>query len=311
LDSNPTAVARHLSTRRQSSSGQLVAGTSKFGQVTGKIRCKRIPTDAAVCPWSNQIYACCPDSKCIDVYEKNGKMTNSIDCAELELLSYPVGVAFSSAEVVFLDKWSHSLVIYSYPEMTFLRTIGGQGGAPGKFSSPQGLDIDDETGNIFVADTGNDRVQILTKSGRFQRFIGGKMVKDPKNGRSFCQTEMSQPEDVSVSGDGNTIAVADTGNNRVRLYTIKGQQLSVIGMRGKGNGQFDLPLAVVITPANLLVVGERNNARLQVFTLSGQFQKVVRGYKHVSSLRSNSGKDEEDFSVIALEGNTTHLTLLH
>ena len=131
---------------------------------------------------------------------------------------------------------------------------------------------------------------------------------DPKNGRSFCQTELSQPEDVSVSGDGITVAVADTGNNRVRLYTIKGQQLSVVGMRGKGNGQFALPLSVVITPANLLVVGERNNARLQVerkrvrlmnsrnapkshdrgtvllfqvFTLSGQFQKIVRGYKHV------------------------------
>ena len=56
-------------------------------------------------------------------------------------------------------------------------------------------------------------------------------LSDPKNGRSFCQTEMSQPEDVSVSRDGNTIAVADTGNNRVRLYTIKGQQLSVIGKK--------------------------------------------------------------------------------
>lgn len=43
-----------------------------------------------------------PFSKCIDVYEKNGKLTNTIDCAELELLSYPVRVAFSSAEVVFL-----------------------------------------------------------------------------------------------------------------------------------------------------------------------------------------------------------------
>ena len=61
---------------------------------------------------------------------------------------------------ISVDKWSHSLVIYSYPEMTFLRTIGGQGGAPGKFNSPQGLDVDDETGNIFVADTGNDRVQV-------------------------------------------------------------------------------------------------------------------------------------------------------
>ena len=45
-----------------------------------------------------------PSSKCIDVYEKNGKLSNTIDCAELELLSYPVRVAFSSAEVVFLGK---------------------------------------------------------------------------------------------------------------------------------------------------------------------------------------------------------------
>ena len=36
-DQNPAAVARHMSARRQSSSG-LVAGTSKFGQVSGKIR---------------------------------------------------------------------------------------------------------------------------------------------------------------------------------------------------------------------------------------------------------------------------------
>ena len=92
-------------------------------QIATLCRCKRIPTDATVCPWNNQIYACCPDrsvaerssalsaacftlvppfSKCIDVYEKNGKLTNTIDCAELELLSYPVRVAFSSAEIVFL-----------------------------------------------------------------------------------------------------------------------------------------------------------------------------------------------------------------
>ena len=43
-------------------------------------------------------------SKSIDVYEKSGKMSNSIDCAELELLEYPVRIAFSSAEIVFLGK---------------------------------------------------------------------------------------------------------------------------------------------------------------------------------------------------------------
>ena len=69
--------------------------------------------------------------------------------------------------------------------MTFLRTIGGQGGAPGKFSSPQGLDIDDETGNIFVADTGNDRVQvsendeILASLGSANISIQGKCGPSP------------------------------------------------------------------------------------------------------------------------------------
>ena len=76
------------------------------------------------------------------------------------MLTPGTGWHLNDERVQLLDKWSHSLVIYSYPEMTFLRTIGGQGGAPGKFNSPQGLDIDDETGNIFVADTGNDRVQV-------------------------------------------------------------------------------------------------------------------------------------------------------
>ena len=45
--------------------------------------------------------------------------------------------------------------------------------------------------------------------------------------------------------------------------------IATLGMRGKGNGQFDLPLSVVITSANLLVVGERNNARLQVGGIMG------------------------------------------
>lgn len=86
-------------------------------------------------------------------------------------------------------------------------------------------------------------------------------------GKYHTQTELSQPEDVALSPDGNTVAVADTGNNRVRLYTINGQRLSVIGMKGKGQSQFDLPLSVTIHPMNVLLVGDSENNRVQVSTM--------------------------------------------
>src|SRR4051812_44320299 len=43
--------------------------------------------------------------------------------------------------------------------------FGGFGTAPGQFSQPQAVAIDPATGNVFVADTINDRVQALTATG--------------------------------------------------------------------------------------------------------------------------------------------------
>ena len=50
----------------------------------------------------------------------------------------------------------------------------------------------------------------------------------------------------------------------MRLYTPNGQKLAVIGMKGKGNGHFDVPLAVAITRNNILLVGDSENQRIQV-----------------------------------------------
>ncbi len=53
------------------------------------------------------------------------------------------------------------------------------------------------------------------------------------------------------------------GNHRVRLYTWHGQHLSVIGMHGRANGQFRLPLAVDVHPTGILLVGDADNDRIQ------------------------------------------------
>ena len=85
---------------------------------------------------------------------------------------------------------------------------------------------------MIVADTGNNRVQVLTTGGMFLRLIGGHldkgknpkifsfkrlMVNNPdlsdKHGKlTRTNSDLNQPEDVAVTSDGLHIIVADTGN---------------------------------------------------------------------------------------------------
>ena len=81
---------------------------------------------------------------------------------------------------------------------TYVQSVIGMG-----LSAPQGVFVDGQ-GNVFIADTGNNR--ILEES-----FIGGAYVQSviPTTG-----TTLSGPTGVSVDGS-HTIYIADTGNNRV------------------------------------------------------------------------------------------------
>ncbi|WP_458434119.1 6-bladed beta-propeller, partial [Pseudomonas aeruginosa] len=49
----------------------------------------------------------------------------------------------------------------------FLGQFGGAGATAGKFNSPAGIAIDRATGNIYVADSGNSRIQKFNSSGTY------------------------------------------------------------------------------------------------------------------------------------------------
>ena len=62
----------------------------------------------------------------------------------------------------------------------------------------------------MVADTGNNRVSVLSKEGKFLHFIGGKMHKGP-DGKSHFLSDLLQPEDVSFHSSLDMVIIADTG----------------------------------------------------------------------------------------------------
>ena len=106
---------------------------------------------------------------------------------------------------------------------------GSAGGAAGQLFSPQGVAVDG--GDVYVADTSNDRVSVFTTAGVFVRAFG----KDVKQGGGdvcaageSCQAgsaggaagQLNVPEGVAV--DGGHVYVADTSNRRVSVFTTAG-----------------------------------------------------------------------------------------
>ena len=87
--------------------------------------------------------------------------------------------------------------------------ISGEGQECGPFVNPQDLFLHPPTGNLLVADTGNNRVVILDGDGKCQYEIGGQGVG------------LNEPEGLFVDAQGD-IWVADTGNARVMQFAPDG-----------------------------------------------------------------------------------------
>ena len=89
----------------------------------------------------------------------------------------------------------------------FLLSFGAHGSGPGAFVDPYGISVD-RLGRVYVADTGNDRIQKFDGDGRFLDEIGGF---------GWDADQFNRPTDVYVR-DGLEIYVADAGNRRIQRF---------------------------------------------------------------------------------------------
>jgi phage tail-like protein len=95
-----------------------------------------------------------------------------------------------------------------------LPCLGGWGSQPRQLNQPRGLAIS-PSGNLYVADSGNDRIQVLSLNGLFLKALWGEQIG------------LSEPWDVVVDGNGD-VYIADTGNHRLQKYDCQTRQFSII-----------------------------------------------------------------------------------
>jgi sugar lactone lactonase YvrE len=161
---------------------------------------------------------------------------------------------------------------------TLITKWGSHGSGDGQFSYPRGVAVD-SAGNVYVADTGNDRIQKFTSTGTFITKWGSCGSGDG---------QFSFPKSVAVDSAGN-VYVADEGNRRIEKFTSTGGYLTQWGSSGEGNGQFSCLGGIAVDSTGNVYVTDMGNGRIQKFTSTGAFIKewgtwgMNDGYKALNS----------------------------
>jgi len=180
---------------------------------------------------------------------------------------------------------------------------GGQGKGRGQFDVPRGVAVD-VSGNLYVADTGNARVQKFSPEGNFLTAFGkagtgegefrapngitvdsnGNIyVADAHNARlikfdaagafekqwSGPAPGFYGPRDVAI-GPYRQLYVLDQGRNRVVRLDPEGENFAEWGQKGTNEGEFSDPTGLDVA-GDRVFVADAGNSRIQVFDLDGKF----------------------------------------
>lgn len=139
-----------------------------------------------------------------------------------------------------------------------LFTMAELGPPPGTLNVPFGLAAAPD-GSIYVADTGNDRIQQVAPDGRVLQLWGSQ---------GAGPTQFSGPTDVAVGADGS-VYVADTGNSRVSRFGPDGTLLGQWQGGPDAESALRLPYGLTVAPDGTLWVADSYRHRLQHFSATG------------------------------------------
>src|SRR5439155_8960073 len=126
--------------------------------------------------------------------------------------------------------------------------------------------------NLYVVDSLNNRVQKLTKEGKF-------LAKWGPAGSGAGEVNMRWGIDVDTAGN---VYVTDWRNDRVQKFTADGRFLMQFGTSGSGEGEFNRPTGIAVDQAGVIYVADWHNDRLQVFDADGSFIDKLTGEATVS-----------------------------
>lgn len=140
-------------------------------------------------------------------------------------------------------------------------TFGEYGNREGEFNYPVGI-TQDNSGNLYITDWENDRIQIFSSEGRLLKVIPEK------------DSELKIDGPVGIVLDQNeNIVVVEQFNNRIQKISPDGKSLNMVGKEGNGPGEFLNPRGIAIDKNDNIYVVDTGNNRVQIFSSDFKFKK--------------------------------------
>jgi len=154
-------------------------------------------------------------------------------------------------------------------------------GAAAQFSNPGGVAVD-AAGNVYVADTFNNRIRKIATDGTVTTIAGNGTAGYDDAGGVALNAQLYGPQGLAVDAQGN-VFVADYGNNVIREITPAGviSTFAGNGTAGYVNGagtvaEFSSPAAVAVDAQGNLFVADHNNNMIRKVT-SAKVVSLVAG----------------------------------
>ena len=133
-----------------------------------------------------------------------------------------------------------------------------------------GLRVDRQD-NVWVTDIARHRVLKFDSAGKLLLSLGtGK----PGTGID----EFDQPTDIAFGTNGDVFVSDGYGNSRVVKFSATGRFLKSWGTRGPKLGEFQLPHSIIMDSKDRLLVGDRDNNRIQLFDVDGNALAQWEGF---------------------------------
>ncbi len=161
--------------------------------------------------------------------------------------------------IYITDTERNRVVKMNLSDATIVKTTGHEGTNPGEFRCPNGIRLSKDN-EIFVVDTGNNRIQVFDKDLNLIRVFGSK-----GDGDGFFNV----PNDLDFDDEGN-LYVLDNYNHRVQVLTPQGRHLRNIGKHGTQKGELQHPCSAAIQ-RGMVYITDRMNKRIAVHRTTGEF----------------------------------------
>ena len=196
---------------------------------------------------------------------------NFLSCRPTCIWGEGIGVATNSKGHIFVYTRSQDTRLFEFDAKgNYVREIGE--GLYG-FAFAHAVRIDPQD-NIWAVDEGTNMVIKFNAEGRVLMVIGRR----PEPGEAAPTAPepyvLNRPTDVAWDDAGNIFVSDGYGNSRVVKYDKNGRFVATVGSKGSGQGQLNLPHTIATDAKGNVYVGDRSNARIQVFDNDLTFKAI-------------------------------------